>query len=105
MRPIARTLATSQTFPDRQEVAGALYWYNVVADLPNPPAPPLGPDGKPISPDALAPIFPGAIIEQEVSRERWIPIPEPVRDIYRLWRPTPLYRALRLEEVLGTPAR
>src|SRR5580693_9995882 len=81
------------------------HWYNVVADLPNPPAPPLGPDGKPISPDALAAIFPGAIIEQEVSRERWIPIPEPVRDIYRLWRPTPLYRALRLEEMLGTPAR
>jgi len=81
------------------------HWYNVVADLPNPPAPPLGPDGKPISLDALAAIFPGAIIEQEVSRERWIPIPEPVRDIYRLWRPTPLYRALRLEEMLGTPAR
>ena len=81
------------------------HWYNVVADMPNPPAPPLGPDGKPIGPDALATIFPGAIIEQEVSQERWIPIPEPVRDIYRLWRPTPLYRALRLEEALGTPAR
>ena len=49
--------------------------------------------------------FPGPIIEQEVSRERWIPIPRPVREIYRLWRPTPLYRALRLEEALGTPAR
>ncbi len=80
------------------------HWYNVVADMPNPPAPPLGPDGNPIGPDALAAIFPAAIIEQEVSRERCIPIPEPVRDIYRQWRPTPLYRALRLEEALGTPA-
>ena len=80
-------------------------WYNVVADMPNPPAPPLGPDGKPISPDALSAIFPHAIIEQEISRERWIPIPEPVRQIYRQWRPTPLYRAVRLEEALGTPAR
>src|SRR6266849_629069 len=80
-------------------------WYNVVADMPNPPAPPLGPDGKPISPDALSAIFPLAIIEQEISRERWIPIPEPVREIYRQWRPTPLYRALRLEALLNTPAR
>ncbi|MGH7935131.1 MAG: TrpB-like pyridoxal phosphate-dependent enzyme [Candidatus Binataceae bacterium] len=80
-------------------------WYNVVADMPRPPAPPLDPGGKPISPDALSAIFPAAIIEQEVSRERWIPIPEPVRQIYRQWRPTPLYRALRLEQALGTPAR
>jgi len=80
-------------------------WYNVVADMPHPPAPPLGPDGKPITPDSLSAIFPPAIIEQEVSRERWIPIPEPVREIYRQWRPTPLYRALRLEQALGTPAR
>ena len=80
-------------------------WYNVVADMPNPPAPPLGPDGKPIGPEALAAIFPGAIIEQEVSRERWIPVPEPVREIYRQWRPSPMYRALRLEQALGTPAR
>jgi tryptophan synthase beta chain len=80
-------------------------WYNVVADMPNPPAPPRGTDGKPIGPDALAAIFPPAIIEQEVSRERWIPIPEPVREIYRQWRPTPLHRAKRLEQALGTPAR
>ena len=80
-------------------------WYNVVADMPNPPAPPLGPDGKPIGPEALAAIFPGPIIEQEVSRERWIPVPEPVREIYRQWRPSPMYRALRLEQALGTPAR
>jgi len=80
-------------------------WYNVVEDMPNPPAPPLGPDGKPIGPEALAAIFPGAIIEQEVSRERWIPVPEPVREIYSQWRPSPMYRALRLEQALGTPAR
>jgi hypothetical protein len=80
-------------------------WYNVVADMPKAPAPSLGPDGKPIGPEALAVIFPGAIIEQEVSRERWIPIPEPVREIYRQWRPSPMYRALRLEQALGTPAR
>jgi tryptophan synthase beta chain len=80
-------------------------WYNVVADMPNPPAPPLGPDGTPINPGALAAIFPPAIIEQETSRERWIAVPEPVRQIYRLWRPTPMYRALRLEQALGTPAR
>jgi tryptophan synthase beta chain len=81
------------------------HWYNVVADMPHAPAPPLAPDGAPISPDALSRIFPGPIIEQEVSVERWIPIPEPVRQIYQLWRPTPLYRAVRLEEALGTPAR
>ncbi|OGI47501.1 MAG: TrpB-like pyridoxal-phosphate dependent enzyme [Candidatus Muproteobacteria bacterium RBG_16_65_34] len=81
------------------------HWYNVVADMPNPPAPPLGPDGKPIAPQALGAIFPEAIIMQEVSGERWIPIPEAVREIYRLWRPSPLYRAHRLEQALGTPAK
>ena len=81
------------------------HWYNVVADMPNPPAPPLGPDGQPVGPDALAAIFPEALIEQEVSAERWIPIPEEVRQAYTLWRPSPLFRAHRLEQVLGTPAR
>ncbi len=81
------------------------HWYNVVADMPNAPAPVLGPDGKPIGPDALAVIFPDALIEQEVSAERWIPIPDEVREVYRLWRPSPLYRAYRLEQALGTPAR
>ena len=80
-------------------------WYNVVADMPRPPAPPLAQDGKPISLQTLSVIFPAPIIEQEISRARWIPIPEPVREIYRLWRPTPLYRAVRLEQALGTPAR
>jgi len=80
-------------------------WYNVVADMPNPPVPPLGPDGKPIGPEALTAIFPDALIEQEVSTERWVDIPEAVREIYTLWRPSPLYRAHRLEKALGTPAR
>jgi tryptophan synthase beta chain len=81
------------------------HWYNVVADMPKPPAPLLGGDGKPVNPASLAAIFPPAIIEQEISRERWIPIPEPVREIYRQWRPTPMFRAHRLEQALGTPAK
>ena len=81
------------------------HWYNVVADLNNPPAPVLTPDGKPVGPDALSATFPDNIIEQEVSQQRWIPIPEPVRELYQLWRPSPLVRAHRLEAALGTPAR
>ncbi|MGA2493034.1 MAG: TrpB-like pyridoxal phosphate-dependent enzyme [Roseiarcus sp.] len=80
-------------------------WYNIAADLP--PAPPVlhpGP-GKPIGPDDLAPLFPMALIGQEVSTEREIEIPDPVREIYRMWRPTPLYRARGLEKALGTTAR
>ncbi|HVN28992.1 MAG TPA: hypothetical protein VMT64_10925, partial [Candidatus Binataceae bacterium] len=88
---------------DESEIPAA--WYNVVADMPNPPAPLLGGDGKPVDPASLAAIFPPAIIEQEISRERWIPIPEPVREIYRQWRPTPMFRARRLEQALGTPAK
>ncbi|MGQ9368938.1 TrpB-like pyridoxal phosphate-dependent enzyme [Azospirillum sp. ST 5-10] len=81
-------------------------WYNLAADLPVPLPPPLHPaTGKPIGPDDLAPIFPMAVIAQEVSGERWIDIPEPVRDVYRLWRPSPLVRARRLEKALDTPAR
>jgi tryptophan synthase beta chain len=81
-------------------------WYNVVPDLPSPPPPPLHPGTRqPVGPDDLAPLFPAALIGQEVSAERHIDIPEPVRDIYRLWRPTPLFRARRLEKELGTPAR
>ena len=81
------------------------HWYNVMADMPNPPAPPLGLDGNPVGPDALAAIFPEALIMQEMSQERWISIPEEVRDILRLWRPSPLYRAHRLEQALKTPAK
>ncbi len=81
-------------------------WYNLAADLPVPLPPPLHPGtGQPIGPDDLAPIFPMAVIAQEVSTERWIDIPEPVREIYRLWRPSPLVRARRLEQILDTPAK
>jgi len=81
-------------------------WYNIVPDLSNPPLPPLHPGtGQPIGPDDLSPIFPMSIIGQEVSGERWIEIPEPVRDAYRLWRPTPLHRAVKLEQALDTPAK
>ena len=82
------------------------HWYNIIPDMPGPLAPVLNPRTmKPLGPEDLAPIFPMALIEQEVSSERWIAIPEPVREIYKLWRPTPLFRARRLEQALGTPAR
>jgi len=81
-------------------------WYNIQADLPTPLDPPLNPaTGEPIGPKDLSAIFPMELIKQEVSQERWIPIPEEVRDIYRIWRPTPLYRATRLEKFLKTPAK
>ena len=81
-------------------------WYNVMADLPSPPPPPLHPGTlQPLGPDDLAPLFPMSLIQQEVSTEREVPIPEPVRDIYKQWRPSPLYRAHRLERVLQTPAK
>jgi tryptophan synthase beta chain len=81
-------------------------WYNLVADLPSPPPPVLHPGTlKPIGPDDLAPLFPMALILQEVSTAREVEIPRQVRDIYRQWRPSPLFRARRLERVLGTPAR
>ncbi len=81
------------------------HWYNLVADLPNPPPPPLHPGThQPIGPEALAPLFPMELILQEVSQERRVPIPEPVREVYKLWRPTPLLRAARLEQELDTPA-
>ena len=81
-------------------------WYNVVADLPELPPPPLHPGtGEPVGPEDLAPLFPLALIAQEVSAERYIPIPDEVQEVYRLWRPSPLYRAHRLEKALGTPAR
>jgi tryptophan synthase beta chain len=80
-------------------------WYNIQADLPTPLDPPVKPNGEPVGPEDLAPIFPMELIKQEVSTERWIPIPEEVLEIYRLWRPTPLYRATRLEKALKTPAK
>lgn len=81
-------------------------WYNILADMPNKPLPPLDPATlEPIGPEAFAPLFPMAIIEQEVSTEKWIDIPDEVRNIYTLWRPTPLYRAYELEKALDTPAK
>jgi tryptophan synthase beta chain len=81
-------------------------WYNVIPDLPQPPPPVLHPGThEPIGPDDLAPLFPMALIGQEVSTDSHIDIPEAVLDVYRLWRPSPLYRAHRLEKALGTPAR
>ena len=81
-------------------------WYNIIPDLPTPPPPPLHPGTKlPVGPEDLAPLFPMALIEQEVTTERFVDIPGGVLDVYRQWRPSPLFRAHRLEQALGTPAR
>jgi tryptophan synthase beta chain len=81
-------------------------WYNIMADLPSPPPAVLHPGTKkPVGPDDLAPLFPMSLILQEVSQEREIDIPEPVREIYKQWRPSPLFRARRLEKALQTPAK
>ena len=80
-------------------------WYNLAADLPHAPLPPLGPDGKPVAPEALAAVFPMNLIEQEMSQERWIKIPDEVLEILLRYRPTPLHRARALEAALKTPAR
>ncbi len=81
-------------------------WYNIIADLPEPPPPVLHPGThEPIGPDDLAPLFPMSLIMQEVSGERYLEIPGPVRDIYKQWRPSPLFRARRLEKALDTPAK
>jgi len=89
---------TEKDLPDK--------WYNIQADIPRPLDPPLHPvTHQPLTPGDLAPIFPMGLIMQEVSQERWIEIPDEVRDIYKLWRPTPMHRAYRLEKALDTPAR
>ncbi len=80
-------------------------WYNLAPDLPTPLNPPLGSDGKPISPEMLAPVFPMNLIEQEVCQKRWIDIPEEVLAMLSVWRPSSLIRAYELEEALGTPAK
>ncbi|NUN96609.1 MAG: TrpB-like pyridoxal phosphate-dependent enzyme [Candidatus Omnitrophica bacterium] len=80
-------------------------WYNIQADMPTPLRSPLGRDGKPIGPEDLAPVFPMNLIEQEISTERWIDIPEEVLDAYSLWRPSPLYRATEFERALGCPVK
>ena len=94
----------TKVFLDEEEIP--THWYNIVADFPTPPPPPLHPGTQePLQPDDLAALFPMGLIAQEASAERWIEIPERVREIYKLWRPTPLHRARRLEEALGTTAR
>lgn len=81
-------------------------WYNIVADMPNRPEPPLNPGtGQPLGPDDLTPLFPMGLIEQEVSDQRWIDIPDEVLEALAIWRPSPLHRARRLEKALGTPAK
>src|SRR5262245_56229906 len=81
-------------------------WYNLIPDLPAPPPPVLHPGTlAPVRPDDLAPLFPMDLILQEVTTDRYVDIPEDVLDVYRLWRPSPLYRAHRLEKALGTPAK
>ena len=94
---------TKVILPDREIPK---QWYNIMADMPNLPKPPLHPGTKqPVGPDDLSAIFPMALIEQEMTTKQWIDIPEEVLNIYTLWRPSPLYRAHRLEAALGTPAK
>ncbi|MBV6442993.1 MAG: TrpB-like pyridoxal phosphate-dependent enzyme [Haliscomenobacteraceae bacterium CHB4] len=82
------------------------HWYNIVADMPNKPLPPLHPGTKePIGPEALMPLFPMELIKQEVTGEKWVEIPDEVRDLYTLWRPSPLYRAYEFEKLLGTDCK
>ena len=93
-----KILLTEKEIPEK--------WYNIVHDMPNKPLPPLHPGTKqPIGPEALAPLFPMELIKQEVATDKWIDIPEEIRDAYKLWRPTPMYRAYELEKMLDTPAR
>jgi len=89
---------------DESQIPSA--WYNIIPDLPAPPPPPLHPGtGQPVGPDDLAPLFPMELIRQEVTGDRYVDVPGEVIDVYRLWRPTPLFRARRLERLLNTPAR
>ncbi|HEX6141000.1 MAG TPA: TrpB-like pyridoxal phosphate-dependent enzyme [Candidatus Limnocylindria bacterium] len=104
--PVARPVHAPQRRYLLPESELPTHYYNIAADLPEPLPPPLHPATRePIGPEALAPLFPMELIRQEVSAERLIPIPEPVRDAYRVYRPSPLIRALGLERSLGTPAR
>ncbi len=81
-------------------------WYNIIADMPNKPLPPLNPGTlEPIGPEALAPLFPMELIKQEVTTDKYVTIPDEVRNIYSMWRPTPMYRAYNLEKMLDTPAK
>jgi tryptophan synthase beta chain len=98
MSKFKKFVLTEDRIPER--------WYNIQADMPNPLKPALHPGThQPAGPQDFAPLFPMELIKQEVTTERWIQIPDPVRDLYRLWRPTPMFRATELEKALGTPAR
>ena len=93
-----KIILTEKEIPDK--------WYNIVADMPNKPLPPLHPGTKePIGPEALAPLFPMELIKQEVTLDKYVDIPDEVRNIYGMWRPTPMYRAYNLEKALDTPAK
>lgn len=95
---IRKTILEEHEIPEK--------WYNIIADMPNKPLPPLHPGTlEPIGPEALAPLFPEALIKQEVTTEKWVTIPDEVRNMYSIWRPTPLYRAYGLEKALDTPAK
>jgi len=96
-------VATKKIYLSEQDIPRQ--WYNIIPDFTHPPKLPLGPDGKPMTPDMLAPVFPMNLIEQEASRERWIDIPEEILEILYRWRPSPLRRAEYLERFLDTPAR
>lgn len=97
-------MKTKKIFLSEQDIPKQ--WYNIMADLPSPMEPVLHPGtGEPCTPDDLAPIFPMNLIEQEVSTQRWIDIPDPILDKYAIWRPSPLFRAENLEKALGTPAK
>ncbi|MDX9800535.1 MAG: TrpB-like pyridoxal phosphate-dependent enzyme [Spirochaetia bacterium] len=96
-------MADTKIFLNEQDMPKQ--WYNLAADLPSPMLPPLGPDGKPVTPEMLEPIFPKNLIEQEVSQKRWIDIPEEVQALLKIWRPSPLRRAHNLEKHLKTPAK
>ncbi len=96
--------SVTKIFLEEREIPKA--WYNIMADMPNLPSPGLNPQTKePLKPQDLEAIFPQALIEQEMTTQRWIQIPDEVRELYKLWRPSPLYRAHRLEQALKTPAR
>jgi tryptophan synthase beta chain len=101
---VGNRMDRDRIYLDRNEIP--TQWYNIMADMPVLPGPPISPvTGQPVSPDELLAIFPPALIEQEMTNKRWIDIPDEVRDIISLWRPSPLIRARRLEKALGTPAK
>lgn len=98
MAKVKKILLSESEIPEK--------WYNIQPDMPNPCLPPLHPGtGQPIGPDDLAPLFPMELIKQEVSQESWVDIPEEVREVYKFWRPTPLFRAYDFEKLLDTPAK